>query len=80
MTLEQLKERIEAQCMKHGFEIDRLVVESIEDSFILCSFKIIGEDAYVFYLPDVDLLLERIDHECRVIKAFKSSATNGLDL
>lgn len=80
MTIDQLKERIEAQCMKHGFEITRLVVDSIEESFILCSFKIIGGDAYIFYLPDVDLLLERIDHECRVIKAIQSSATNGLDV
>ena len=80
MTIDQLKERIEAQCMKHGFEIKYLEVNSTEDQSILCSFKIIGEDAYVFYLPDVDLLIERIDHECRVIKAFKSSATNGLDL
>ena len=79
MTIEQLKERIEATCNKNGFEIKRLSVQSVDDNGILCSFRIIGGEVYVFFLPNVDLLLERIDLECRIIKAIQSSATNGID-
>lgn len=78
MTLEQLKERIEATCNKNGFEIKSLSVQLVNDD-ILCSFKIIKGDAYVYFLLNADLLLERIDLDCRIIKAIQSSATNGID-
>ena len=78
MTLEKLKERIEATCNKNGFEIKSLSVQLVNDD-ILCSFKIIKGDAYVHFLPNADLLLEKIDLDCRIIKAIQSSATNGID-
>ena len=79
MTIEQLKERIEAQCMKHGFEVKKLYVAPMGNSSIYCSF-VIQEFYYSFSAPDTDLLLERVDWECRKIKAMQSRATNGLDL
>lgn len=79
MTLDQLKERIEAQCMKHGFEVKRLSPRPIGDSSIYCTFNIL-KDFYYFSAPDIELLLERVDWECRVIKAYQSRATNGIDI
>lgn len=79
MTLEQLKERIEAQCMKHGFEVKKLWVSNIGSSSIYCTFNI-KEYHYSFIAPDTELLLERVDWECKVIKAYQSRATNGIDL
>lgn len=79
MTLDQLKERIEAQCMKHGFEAKRLEVSPIGSSSIYCRFNI-KVYCYSFSAPDIELLLERVDWECRVIKAYQSRATNGIDL
>ena len=79
MTIDQLKERIEAQCMKHGFEARKLHVVSIENSSVFCSFNIKNNDHYYISAPDIELLLERVDWECRVIKAYQSRATNGID-
>lgn len=79
MTLDQLKERIESQCMKHGFEVKKLGVLNIGSIFIYCTFNI-KEYHYSFSAPDTELLLERVDWECKVIKAYQSRATNGIDL
>lgn len=79
MTLEQLKERIEAQCMKHGIELNRLIVAPIGSSSIYCTFNIL-KNFYSFSAPDIELILERVDWECKVIKAYQSRATNGIDL
>ena len=78
MTIDQLKERIEAQCMKHGFELNRLIVAPIGSSSIYCTFNI-KEYHYSFSAPDIELLIERVDWECRVIKAYQSRSTNGID-
>lgn len=79
MTIDELKERIEAQCMKHGFEVKKFGVSPMGSGSIYCRF-VIKECYYSFYAPDTELLLERVDWECRVIKAYQSSATNGLDV
>ena len=79
MTIDQLKERIEAQCMKHGFEIKRIGISPIGKSSIYCTFNI-KEYHYSFSAPDIELLLERVDWECKVLKAYQLRATNGLDV
>ena len=79
MTIEQLRERIEAQCIKHGFEIKRIGISPIGKSSIYCTFNIL-KNFYSFSAPDIELLLERVDWECRVLKAYQSIATNGIDL
>ena len=83
MTLEQLKERIEATCMKHGFEANEIFVKVDEnyDNDVYCEFIILAEYRHYFdrYLPNTDLLLEAVDLECRAIKARQSSATNGIE-
>ena len=78
MTIDQLKERIESQCMKHGFETIKLYVAPIVNGSIYCSFRI-NESYYAFSAPDIELLLERVDWECKVLKAYQSRATNGID-
>lgn len=78
MTIDQLKERIEAQCMKHGFEVKILSLLPIGYNSIYCSCKILNE-VYHLSAPDTELLLERVDLECRVIKARQGKATNGID-
>lgn len=79
MTLDQLKERVEAQCMRYGLETKRIGISRIGSSSIYCTFNI-KEYHYSFSAPDTELLLERVDWECRVIKAYQSRATNGIDL
>ena len=79
MTIDQLKERVEAQCMKHGFEVRKLYIASIVNGSIYCTFKI-SKEFYFITAPDTELLLERVDWECRVLKAYQSRATNGIDI
>ena len=79
MTLEQLKERIEATCMKHGFEAIKLYVASIGGISVYCSFNIKAQSYFYLSAPDIELLLERVDWECKVIKAYQSRASNGID-
>jgi len=79
MTIEQLKERVEAQCMRYGFEVKILSLLPIGCNSVYCSCKILN-DVYHLSAPDTELLLERVDWECKVIKAYQSRATNGIDL
>ena len=78
MTLEQLKERIEATCNKNGIFIKKLRVIIFCDGEIDCKFLYECE-IIRFTMPSCDLLLEAVDLECRAIKARQSSVTNGID-
>ena len=78
MTIDQLKERIEAQCMKHGFNTNGIAIECEDDDKIFCDL-FIGNEYFLFCMPSTELLLDKIDLECRVIKHKQSSASNGID-
>lgn len=78
MTLEQLKERIEATCNKNGIFIEKLKLIIFCDGEIECLF-IYDSDIIRHQMPSCDLLLEAVDLECRAIKARQSSASNGID-
>ena len=79
MTLEQLKERIEAQCMKHGLECTCISTMPIFGNEIYCFVHIKSGNTILLYQPNTDLLLEAVDLECRAIKARQGIATNGID-
>lgn len=88
MTIEQLKERIEATCMKHGMlatEVDiDLYDTSCDEEFdedIYCYLRLdsLNNNLTSLYSPTAYLLLEKLDLLCREIKARQSSATNGID-
>lgn len=85
MTLEQLKERIEATCMKHGMIATEIEIEKVDeewdDNDIYCYLRLdsLKNQMVSFYSPTTDLLIEKIDLMCREIKARQSSATNGID-
>lgn len=78
MTLEQLKERIEATCNKNGIFPEKYKLLIFCDGEIDYKF---WHDAELFriQMPNTDLLIEAVDLECRAIKARQSSATNGID-
>ena len=78
MTLEQLKERIEATCNKNGIFPAQSKLLIFSDGEIDYKFWHDAE-LFRFQMPNTDLLLEAIDLECRAIKARQSSATNGID-
>lgn len=83
MTLEQLKERIEATCNKNGIFPTEIDVEKVDEEWenddIFCYVRLDGKILSCFS-PTTDLLLEKIDLMCREIKARQSSATNGIDV
>lgn len=80
MTLEQLKERVEATCNKNGIFPISIYVIVLEDEFIRCRIITKEISGYIqITKPNTDLLLEAVDLECRAIKARQSSATNGID-
>ena len=79
MTIEQIKERIEAQCMKHGIECTCISIVPIFGNEIHCAVHIKNGKAFSLYQPNTDLLLEGVDLECRAIKARQGIATNGID-
>ena len=80
MTLEQLKQRIEATCNKNGIFPISLLVKVCVDNNISCLMNIEPYTCLIQTLqPTADLLLEAVDLECRAIKARQSSATNGID-
>ena len=79
MTLEQLKERIEAQCMRHGLECTGISTMPIFGKEIYCAVHIKKGNTFSLYQPNTDLLLEGVDLECRAIKARQGIATNGID-
>lgn len=78
MTLEQLKERIEATCNKNGIFIDKLRVIIFCDGEIDCKFEY-DCDPFRINMPNSQLTLEAVDLECRAIKARQSMASNGID-
>lgn len=77
MTLEQLKQRIEATCNKNGIFPTQLSVLNLIDQ-VSCRFEV-DRDSVRIDMPNVQLTLEAVDLECRAIKARQSSATNGID-
>lgn len=78
MTIEQLKERIEAQCMKHGFEcINITSVPMFNELHFAIHFK--NAKPISVLMPSADLILEAVDLECRAIKARQGIASNGID-
>lgn len=78
MTLEQLKERVEATCNKNGiFPINISISRLGTDLYAAVHLK--NGKPFVVGMPSADLLLEAVDLECRAIKARQSSATNGID-
>ena len=84
MTLEQLKERIEATCMKHGMLATEIEIEVEDDEFdedIYCYLCLnsLNNQMISKYSPTADLLLEKIDLLCREIKARQGIASNGID-
>lgn len=79
MTLEQLKERIEATCNKNGIFLNKLEVENFGlelKVYFACND---WSNDFEHSMPSCDLLIEAVDLECRAIKARQSSATNGID-
>lgn len=79
MTLEQLKERIEATCNKNGIFLDEINIRNYGNEIIVYfAYNEWGGD-FQQSMPNTDLLLEAVDLECRAIKARQSSATNGID-
>ena len=79
MTLEQLKERIAAQCNQNGIFPTKIILY-IENDLLNCLFfPTSHKDFILIDKPNTDLLLESVDLECREIKPRQSSATNVID-
>jgi len=80
MTLEQLKQRVEATCNKNGIFPENIIVQdSLLKNELVVDIYFKKSSGMTLLKPNTDLLLEAVDLECRAIKARQSSATNGID-
>ena len=81
MTLEQLKERVEATCNKNGIFPERILVDQLfnDNTEVTTFIRVKQYVTFNLHMPSADLLLEAVDLECRAIKARQGIATNGID-